>query len=95
MHNSFCHRDLTNDAVSLQDGNLWVGKLTAVVSAGGGKGGARAQAHLRDINGFLKMQLQEQTVISRIFSDPSPFVSYAPYVVCDQKLCDAYIMYVH
>lgn len=55
------------------DGNLFNDKPAAVISAGGGAGGLRAQNHIRDIAVFLNLHmLNHPSVQLRIFDQPNP-----------------------
>jgi chromate reductase, NAD(P)H dehydrogenase (quinone) len=56
------------------EGNLFNDKPAAVVSAGGGAGGLRAQNHLRDIAVFLNMHIMNKPSIQfKLFEAPFPF----------------------
>lgn len=59
-------------------GNLFNDKAAAVVSAGGGVGGLRAQMHLRDIALFLNLHIMNApTVQLNIFAPPGTQVDLA------------------
>lgn len=56
------------------EGNVFDDKSAAVVTAGGGDGGLRAQQHFRDIALFLNMHVMNKPDLrAKIFSQPMPF----------------------
>lgn len=54
--------------------NVWAGKASAIVSAGGGFGGGRAQYHLRQIGVFLDLHfINKPEFFLNVFQPPAKF----------------------
>eukprot|EP00670_Eutreptiella_braarudii_P003177 CAMPEP_0174292272 /NCGR_PEP_ID=MMETSP0809-20121228/34876_1 /TAXON_ID=73025 ORGANISM="Eutreptiella gymnastica-like, Strain CCMP1594" /NCGR_SAMPLE_ID=MMETSP0809 /ASSEMBLY_ACC=CAM_ASM_000658 /LENGTH=145 /DNA_ID=CAMNT_0015392223 /DNA_START=120 /DNA_END=554 /DNA_ORIENTATION=- len=68
-------------------GNLFDDKPAAVVSAGGGTGGLRAQQHIRDIALFLNLHFMNKAEVQlKIFTNPSPFDSATGDLVHEESV---------
>ena len=66
--------------------NVWAGKPAAIVSAGGGHGGAKSQYHLRQIGVFLDLHfINKPEFFLNAFQPPAKFNSDGDLIDEDAK----------
>ncbi|XP_014500207.1 NADPH:quinone oxidoreductase-like [Vigna radiata var. radiata] len=66
--------------------NVWAGKAGAIVSAGGGHGGAKSQYHLRQIGVFLDLHfINKPEFFLNVFQPPPKFNSDGDLIDEDAK----------
>ncbi|XP_047182070.1 NADPH:quinone oxidoreductase-like [Vigna umbellata] len=66
--------------------NVWAGKAAAIVSAGGGHGGAKSQYHLRQIGVFLDLHfINKPEFFLNVFQPPPKFNSDGDLIDEDVK----------
>ncbi|KAJ7949352.1 NADPH:quinone oxidoreductase [Quillaja saponaria] len=66
--------------------NFWAGKAAAVVSAGGGFGGGRAQYHLRQVGVFVDLHfINKPELFVNAFQPPAKFTSDGDLIDAEVK----------